>query len=192
LKIITGIFEMFFGTHGPLSLDPRKDLGYGRNGNKNHSSRSMSGCYPYGCEDEAKTNVSMDDETVNAVQSKKIRKKSKDFYASKSVNPFYFAAGNSILECFLNPDAVIESISALGDSMVPIPRLTKGSPGGMTSASKKYYHGADVEFRSGFKAGWFSPAPESELYYDPEEDIYDEPVFNIWQLRDKVKKIRGI
>lgn len=179
------------GSHTPLSLDTRKDLGYGKNKNTTQNSRMMPGCYPYDCNyDESNANI--DAETFLAVQSKKINKKSKDFYAKKGTNPFYFAAGNSILECFENPDSVLESIAALGDSMSPIPTKRSRISGGMASASKKYWHGAETEFRPGFKAGWFSPAPESELYYDPNNDAYDEAVFDMDHLLHKVKKIRGM
>lgn len=179
------------GSHAPLGLDSRKDLGYGRNKNSRQNLRQAPGCYPYDCA-VRDSNVDIDDETFLAVQSKKINKKSRDFYAKKGTNPFYFAAGNSILECFENPNSMLENIAALGDSMSPLPIKRNRMSGGMTSASKKYWHGAETEFRPGFKAGWFSPPPESELYYDPSNDPYDEAVFDMDNLLNKVKKIRGM
>lgn len=184
---------MFLGSNAPLGLHDRKNSGYGKISNHFQTLKKSEECYPYGCSAETdEIEFEPDEESLKSIELKFNKKNYKDFFAIKSTNPFYYAAGNSIIECFINPDLMLENIYALGDSMSPIPTKRSKISGGMTSASKKYFYGDETKFRPGHKAGWFSPAPESELYYDPIEDEYDVSVFNMNHFLDKVKKIRGM
>jgi hypothetical protein len=182
--------DMFGSSYARPGLDQRNDLGYGINKNKNFNPRSMGNCYPFDCDEEDLSEIEIDEESIDSILSKTLKFKKNDFYKKKSNNPFYFAAGNTKLsDCFWKTDKVLLEINALGDSMSPI--TMKGVGSGLTSASTKYPHGSEHYFRPGAKAGWYSPAPESELFWDPENDEYDSPVFDIDDLINKVKKIRG-
>jgi hypothetical protein len=182
---------MFGSSYARPALDQRTNLGYGINKNKNFEPRSMGNCYPFDCEDDDDLeNIELDQDSVDSIHSKVLTLRTNDFYDRKSSNPFYFVAGNTKLsDCFWRTDKVLSEVNALGDSMSPI--TMKGVGSGLTSASTKYPHGSEHYFRPGSKAGWYSPAPESDLFWDPEHDEYDRPVFDIEDLLQKVKKIRG-
>ncbi len=65
-----------------------------------------------------------DEETVKSIRSKVPTVYKTEPLAYKSVDPFYFVAGNTKLsDCFYRTDTVLEEIHALGDSMSPIPSL---------------------------------------------------------------------
>lgn len=181
---------MLGSSYARSALDQRNDLGYGINKNKNFNPRQMGNCFPFGCDDLELEDAEVSEESLDSISAKTLDFRTNDFYNNRSVNPFYFAAGNTKLaDCFWRTDEVLEEIAALGDSMSPIPTRPTGP--GLSSSGNKYPHGSEHYFRPGFKAGWFSAAPESELFWDPENDEYDEAIFDMEDLLNKVKKIRG-
>jgi hypothetical protein len=166
--------------------DSRSDLGYGRISNKFHKPRKESGTFPYLVDQYSE--IDWEDEETHAAIEKKIQKHQRsDPFMKKSTSPFYFAAGNTKLsDCFQRTEEVLEEIHSLGDSMSPIPHLTKkrremsgGSSvhsGGISSSSAK---------RTGSEKGYASAPPD--IKYDKNDNDHNEVIFN---LEDLVKKLQ--
>ena len=182
LKIPKLSGEPYFSRH-----NIREELGYGKLSNKFHKSRAMPGNFPFP-EKDSLENIEWTDEESEEAISKKIKKTSRsDFFSRKSVNPFYFVAGNTKLsDCFYRIEHVLEGIHALSDSMTTLPNLYKkrlrssiGSSTSMSTISKKSFK------KTGSKKGFSSPPPV--LKYDKKVNDETESIFN---LDDLVKKLQ--
>ena len=174
--------ESFFSRY-----DSRNDLGYGRNSNKFHKPRSLSGNYPYQEESDYDSDTDWEDEeSRTAIDSKSPSHKKSDPFSKKSTNPFYFVAGNTKLsDCFSRPDDVLAEIHAMANSLVPFPAMNKNRTnfsGGSRVASSAI-SGQTGKLR-GSKKGFSSSPPE--IKYDKIVNDEDEVIFN---LEDLVKKI---
>jgi len=166
--------------------DGRTDLGYGRISNKFHKPRQESGTFPYSVDHHSEIEWE-DEETHSAIDKKTQKHQRTDPFMKKGTSPFYFAAGNTKLsDCFQRTEDVLKEIHSLGDSMAPIPQMTKkrremsgGSgvrSGGISNASFK---------RTGSKKGYASAPPD--IKYDKNDNDHNEVIFN---LEDLVKKLQ--
>ena len=103
--------------------DDRAGLGYGVLKNRFHNPRQSSNSFPYIFDEFAEEIKSMpEDEESSAAIAKKVHKPLvTDPLAHKSVNPFYYAAGNTKLsDCFFRTATMLEQIAALGLSLIHI------------------------------------------------------------------------
>ena len=172
------------------ALDDKKGLGYGVTDPRFHLPRSANSSYPY-FEDDEMPDVDVDDATLSAVNKKSLKYKPVDSLAAKSVDPFYFASGNTKLaDCIWHTDRVIEEVNAFGDSMFPVPQLTKKkgpSQSGFTSAFPFQGGGGTSYRRTGTLRGWSKSPPLSKVAAEIEgEELEDEPY--IYSLMDLAKK----
>ena len=152
-----------------FGTDSRAELGYGTLNPKFHKPRMGNSSFPYFDEDKYADEDFEDEDTENAIGKKLDNYQKSDFFAYKSSNPFYFAAGNTKLsDCFYRTDKVLLEVEALGDSMFPIPSSKKNySSGYATHTKSKKYD------RPGTKRGYFS-APPPVNFFDVEDDDMEE------------------
>jgi hypothetical protein len=172
----------------PSGLDARTDLGRGTTKAKFHLPRSKGSTFPYIEPDEyVDDNQPDDEESLRAIANKSLNHHRADSYSSRTADKFYVSSIR-LADCFERIDDVLHEVHALGDTMSPIPvprqKRTVGLPGG----SAKYPTGSKHYRSPGSKQGWFSPPPKK--WFDP-EDEFDEPVFDLQDLADKVINIIG-
>ena len=111
----------------------------------------------------------LDDDAIDAVNSKLKKYNRSDFGAHKSVNPFYFVAGNTKLsDCFFRTDEVLAEMHAVANSMVPFPRMYKARSAGLGAVD---YHTVRPSSRIGNEAGYAS-APEKIIDDEDDEELY--------------------
>lgn len=181
-KIAKGVSEPIISRY-----DSRNDLGYGRTSDKFHKPRAMGGAYPYQEKSDFDTDVDWEDQDTHDAIGTKVKNHQKtDPFSKKSVNPFYFAAGNTKLsDCFYRTDDVLKEVHSLSNSLVPIPGMIKNrknfSGGSRTSSGTI----SNQNFRrTGSEKGYSSSPPE--IKYDKNVNDDDEVIFN---LEDLVKKL---
>ena len=179
---------MFDTSYIPSGLDARTDLGRGTTKPKFHLPRSKGSTFPYVEPDDHTDDDEPEDErSLEAIAGKSLNHYRADAYSARTADKFYVSSIR-LSACFERTDEVLLEVHALGDSMSPIPvprqKITVGMPG----ASTKYPTGSKHYRSPGSKQGWFSPPPKK--WVDP-EDEFDEPIFNLEDLADKVLRIIG-
>ena len=157
-----------------FGLDSNIGSGYGTTEPRFHVPRQSNSSFPYYDDDIYSEEEFEDDETENSIGKKIDTKQVTDFFAYKSSNPFYFAAGNTKLsDCFYRTDRVLKEVEALGDSMLPIPTGNKIMPSGYS------HHVKNKKFdRPGTKRGYFSSPPPINI------DINDEDCEEFYGIND--------
>jgi hypothetical protein len=173
----------------PSGLDARTDLGRGTLKSKFHQPRSKGGTFPYVEPDQDVGEIDPEDEeSLDAIARKSLQHRTSDFYASRTANKFYVST-IKLADCFHRTDDVLAEVHALGDTMSPIPVPRQKRTVGLPGASAKYPTGSKHYRSPGSKQGWFSPPPKK--WADPENDEFDQPVFDLQDLADKVLRIVG-
>jgi hypothetical protein len=184
------IFEAFFES----AHDDNKGRGYGLTKNVFHKPRKANSAYPYVDKDnlDAKHAEEFhDEETEKAINSKVLTVYKTDPLAYKSVDPFYFVAGNTKLsDCFYRTDKVLEEINALDDSLSPISNLIR-------TKKKNYFVQRGASFpsgvgslkRTGTTRGYASSSPRLKI--DNENREEDQGIENLADLADKQTKSSG-
>jgi hypothetical protein len=190
LSDFTKIYESSFGR----PHDDNKGSGYGLTKNVFHKPRRSNSSYPYIDEDQLddnSANAFEDEETEKAINSKVLTVYKTDPLAYKSVDPFYFAAGNTKLsDCFYRTDKVLEEINALGDSLSPASNLAR-------TKKKNYFVQRGDSFpsgigslkRTGTTRGYASSSPRLKI--DNENREEDQGIENLADLADKQTKSSG-
>jgi hypothetical protein len=179
---------MFDTSYIPSGLDARTDLGRGTTKAKFHLPRSKGSTFPYVEPDEHMDDDELEDEeSLRAIAAKSLKHHRADAYASRTADKFYVSSIR-LADCFERPDEVLAEVHALGDTMSPIPVPRQKRTVGLPGASAKYPTGSKHYRSPGSKQGWFSPPPKKWLDSD---DEFDEPVFNLEDLADKVLRIIG-
>jgi hypothetical protein len=164
--------------------DDRIGLGYGILKNKFHKPRQANSTYPYLTDEKSEElqELPEDEESVSAVAKKVIRPVVNDPMAHKSVNPFYFAAGNTKLaDCFFNVNAVLQEVESLGDSMSPI-SIKKSRRSVSPSGGAAFPFGIKIRRLSGDERGFASSPPISKV--EAELDYEEEPELEFYTLKD--------
>lgn len=179
---------MFDTSYIPSGLDARTDLGRGTTKSKFHLPRTKGSTFPYvEPDDHVEDDESYDEESLQAISSKSMNHLKSDYYASRTADKFYVSSIR-LSDCFDRTDEVLAEINALGDSMSPISVPRRKRTVGLPSASAKYPTGSRHYRSPGSKQGWFSPPPKK--WYDS-EDVFDEPVFDLQDIANKVIKTIG-
>ena len=172
--------------------DDNKGRGYGLTKDTFHKARSANAQFPYRDDDEYDVSDDLvDDKTVKSVRDKTPIVYKLDPLAYKSVDPFYFAAGNTKLsDCFYRTDEVLKEVHALGDSMSPIPRLYKGkNKNNFSQPSVSFPSGVRSLKRTGTTRGYASSSPRLKIDDTPREE--DEQIENLADLAAKQTKSSG-
>ena len=174
------------------SLDDKKGQGYGVVEPRFHLPRSANSSYPYVDEDPiAGLDIEVDDESIAAIGKKSLDHSVVDHMASKSVDPFYFASGNTKLsDCFWRTDDIIKEVFAFGDSMASVPQLSSKRGPSMSgySAAFPYQGGGGTNYkRTGTLRGWSKSPPPSKISAEIEGEELDEEG-DIYSLLDLAKK----
>ena len=169
------------GTNTFRRHDSRQGLGYGLSNNRFHVPRKLSSAFPYLDEDPYQEEELDDPETKFYIDSKLQKTPQGGAGDKKSVDPFYFVAGNTKLsDCFFRFEKVISEITALSNSLSPVPNLYKGPVIGKGAAP---YLTTGSPVRKGSKKG-FSSSPPVVLGAEEEEDD------NFYDLYDLSKILR--
>jgi hypothetical protein len=173
----------------PSGLDARTDLGRGTIKSKFHQPRSKGSTFPYVEPDPEIDEIeAIDDASLDAIASKSLNHRRVDPYSSRTADKFYVST-IKLSDCFDRTDDVLAEIHALGDTMSPIPVSRKKRTVGLPGASAKYSTGSKHYRSPGSKQGWFSPPPKK--WSDPNNDEFDQPVFDLQDLADKILRIVG-
>ena len=184
------IYESSFGK----AHDDNKGKGYGLTKNVFHKPRRSNSSYPYIEKDQLdaeEAELFHDEETAKAINNKVPTVYKTDPLAYKSVDPFYFAAGNTKLaDCFYRIDDVLKEIHALGDSMSPIPNLYRTKKkNSFTQPGASFPSGVGSAKRTGTTRGYASSSPRLKIDDDNRKE--DEGIINLSDLADKQTKSSG-
>ena len=157
-----------------------------------HLPRSANSSYPYVDEDPiANLDVEVDQESIEAVGKKSLDHSVVDHMASNSVDPFYFASGNTKLsDCFWRIESILLEVFAFGDSMASVPQLSakKGPSSSGYTSSFPYQGGGGTNYkRTGTLRGWSKSPPPSKISAEIEGEELDEEG-DIYSLSDLAKK----
>ena len=160
--------------------DSRSGLGYGQTKDRFHKQRAAQSTYPYHVNHDEDIDFEADEEDLDAISSKLIKKLSFDPGAAKSVDSFYFAAGNTKLsDAYFRPEKLILEIETFSNSISPIPGLYSPMdlPNSSTSITSGNYK------RIGSKKGFSSAHKKIE---DEEKESQEQ----FYSLKDLVKIMR--
>lgn len=164
--------------------DSRTGLGYGQTKGRFHKQRASQSTYPYYINHDEDSEYEPEEEDLDAISSKLIKKLSFDPGASKSVDSFYFVAGNTKLsDAYFRPDKLLLEIETFSNSISPIPGLY--SPMDLPSASPSVTSGNFK--RTGTKRGFSS----SHKKIDNEEKETKEEFYSLEDLVKIMRRQRG-
>jgi len=147
-----------YRNHSPVFNDTRSGLGYGLSvPSGRFEPRSLQQSFPYLDEDPYEVEELDDEKLDNDIKSKissklNVNAHATDSLAANRTDPFYYAAGNTKFS---------ENISVAKNSIVAIPGLYKGAPGGSTVGGFSTAPAVSVKSyrRTGTKRGYSSPPP---------------------------------
>jgi hypothetical protein len=190
---------MFDVSYAPSALDSRNDLGYGKTKSSFHGPRMKGDGFPY-VDDSSKYYDEDDDfedlDSEDAIASFTSDYKPVDYLRNRSVDRFYVSS-IKLVECFTRPDYVLKEIHEYDDTLKIRSKNNQYNQVAAHGAAHSGFPGGSLEhptgsrhFRlPGSKQGYFSPPPKK--YMDPENDPFDQNIFDLEDLACKIMQIIG-